>query len=178
VSPRAPRPAGRGADGGPTRTRRRPARVQLRAATPADAPAMARVMRAAVRGQAGRYPARLLVAWGGLPALYHRWALAAGGEVRVVALRADRIVGFAGARGGEVTTLFVHPAAAGHGTGARLLSAVEALARRAGTRRLTLLAARAAVPFYEAHGWRAVGAAPSPLPGGLALPSSRMVKHP
>jgi len=156
--------------------RPRPAAVRLRAATPADAAAMARVMRAAVRAQAGRYPPRLLAAWGALPALYHRWALSVGGEARVVALQAGRIVGFAGARGGEVTTLFVHPAFGGRGTGARLLAAAEALARRGARPRLTLLAARAAVPFYAAHGWRRLGPAPSPLPGGLALPATRMAK--
>jgi putative acetyltransferase len=139
---------------------------------------MARVMRAAVRAQAGRYPARLISAWAALPALYHRWALVAGGERRVVALAAGRVVGFAGARGREVTTLFVHPSAAGRGTGSRLLSSVERLAGGGAPLRLTVRAARGAATFYAAHGWRAVDEAPSPLPGGLALPAVRMVKDP
>jgi GNAT superfamily N-acetyltransferase len=142
---------------------------------------MARVMRAAVLGQAGRYPARLLAAWSAPPALYHRWAMIAGGEVRVVAVAVPggRVLGFAGARGREVTTLFVRPAEAGRGLGSRLLAAAEALARGGGGRgRLTLRAARGAVPFYAARGWRVLDRVASPLPGGLALPSSRMTKAP
>ena len=68
--------------------------------------------------------------------------------------------------------------AAGRGLGSRLLEAAEALARGAGTgpRRRTKRAARGAVPFYAARGWRVVDRAPSQLPGGLALPATRMVK--
>ncbi|MCM2332803.1 MAG: GNAT family N-acetyltransferase, partial [Anaeromyxobacteraceae bacterium] len=81
---------------------------------------MARVMRAAALAQADRYPTGLAEAWGALPALYHRWAMTAGGESRVVATAGGRILGFAGWRGREVTALFVHPRAAGRGLGARL----------------------------------------------------------
>ncbi len=132
-------------------------------------------MRAAVLGEAGRYPARLLAAWA-LPALYHRWAMGPGGEAYLVAVRAGRLLGYAAFRGREVTALFVRPSAAGRGLGARLLEAVEKAAARGGARRLTLLAARAAAPFYAARGWRPLGAARSPLPGGLALPAVRMAK--
>jgi len=154
----------------------KPPAVRLRRATPADAPAIARVMRAAVRGEAGRYPARDLAAWGSLPALYHRWAMAAGGETYLVAGRGGRLLGYVAWRGRELTALFVRHSKGGRGLGARLLGRAEAAARRTGPGPLTLLAARAAVPFYLAHGWRAVGPARAPLPGGRSLPAVRMRK--
>jgi putative acetyltransferase len=150
--------------------------VGIRHARPGEAAAIARVMRSAVRGQRGVYPAPLLAAWGRLPALYHRWAMTAGGERYVVASRGPRLLGYAAWRGGEVTALFVRPGEAGRGLGARLLARAEAGARAAGTRRLTLVAARGAVPFYVAHGWRPGRPARSPLPGGGALPAVRMWK--
>jgi putative acetyltransferase len=150
--------------------------VRLRFARPAEAATVARVMRAAVRGQRGRYPAALLTAWGGLPALYHRWAMTAGGERYLVAVRGAQLLGYAAWRGGEVTALFVRPGEAGRGLGARLLSRVEAAARATGARRLTVVAARGVVPFYTAHGWRPGRPVRSPLPGGGALPARRMWK--
>lgn len=138
---------------------------------------MARVMRAAALAQADRYPIGLAEAWGALPALYHRWAMTAGGESRVVATAGGRILGFAGWRGREVTALFVHPRAAGRGLGARLLAAAEAGAARGGARTLTMVAARGAVPFYLARGWRDAGPGRSPLPGGGALPARRLARR-
>jgi GNAT superfamily N-acetyltransferase len=131
-------------------------------------------MRAAVRGQRGRYPAELLAAWGRLPALYHRWAMTAGGERYLVAVCGERLLGYVAWRGGELTALFVRPEAAGRGLGARLLARAAAAARGGGARRLTMVAARAAVPFYLAQGWRRGRSTCSPLPGGGALPAVRM----
>jgi len=150
--------------------------VSLRAGRLADAPALARVMRSAVRGQAGRYPAAVLAAWGALPALYHRWSMTVGGERYLVARRGGRVVGYAAWRPGQVTALFVHPVEAGRGLGARLLARVEAAARGPVAGRLTLLAARGAVPYYLACGWRAGRATRAPLPGGQWLPAVRMVR--
>jgi GNAT superfamily N-acetyltransferase len=148
--------------------------MRLRPAAMADAPAMARVMRAAALAEAARYPPGAAERWGSLPAVYHRWAMSAGGESRLVALAAGRVVGFAGWRGREVTALFVHPRAAGRGLGARLLAAVEAGAAQGGARSLTVLAAVGAVDFYLALGWRDAGSGASPLPGGGRLPARRL----
>lgn len=150
--------------------------VRLRLARLADAPAMARVMRAAALAAAERYPPGAAAAWGSLPALYHRWAMGVGGEARVVAVRGGRLLGFAGWRGREVTALFVHPRDAGRGLGARLLAAAEAGASRGGARTLTVLAAKDAVAYYRAAGWRDAGPARSPLPGGGRLPARRMTR--
>jgi len=166
---------------------RRGGTTVLRAARLGDAAAMARVMRAAVRAEAGRYPADLLRAWGALPALYHRWAVTVGGEARVVAACRGRVVGFAGWRGREVTAVFVLPREAGRGLGRRLLARAEAGAdrppapgaadARRGPARLEVVAARGAVPFYRACGWRGGPAVRAPLPGGGALPARRMWKQ-
>ena len=156
--------------------RRPPGTVRIRRARPGEAAGVARVMRAAVRGQRRAYPAPLLAAWGRLPALYHRWAMTAGGERYLVAARGPRLLGYVAWRGGELTALFVRPDEAGRGLGARLLARAEAGARAGGARRLTLVAARGAVPFYVAHGWRPGRPARSPLPGGGALPALRMWK--
>lgn len=150
--------------------------VRIRAARPGEAAAVARVMRAAARGQRGRYPGALLAIWGSLPALYHRWAMSAGHERYLVAVRGARLLGYAAWRGGEVTAVFVLPSAGGRGLGARLLARAEAGARAEGARRLTVVAARGAVPFYLANGWRAGRPVRSALPGGAALPAARMWK--
>jgi GNAT superfamily N-acetyltransferase len=102
--------------------------------------------------------------------------MVAGGEARVVAVVAGRVLGFAGWRGREVTALFVRPRAGGRGLGAKLLAAAERGGSAGGAPTLTVVAARGAVGFYLAHGWRDRGPAASPLPGGLRLPARRMTR--
>lgn len=158
--------------------RPRPAALRIRPARLEEAAAIARVMRAAVLGQRGRYPARTLAAWARLPALYHRWAMSAGGERYLVAARGERLVGYAAWRGGELTALFVRPEEAGRGLGARLLARLEAAAVAGGARRLTMVAAPGVVAWYAAQGWRRGRPVRSPLPGGGALQARRMSKRP
>jgi GNAT superfamily N-acetyltransferase len=134
-------------------------------------------MRAAVRGQGDRYPAAVRAAWGSLPALYHRWAMTAGGERYLVAARGARLVAYAAWRGGELTALFVRPGEGGRGLGSRLLTRLETEARAGGARRLTMVAAQAAVPFYLAQGWRRGRSTRSPLPGGGVLPAVRLWRN-
>jgi putative acetyltransferase len=158
--------------------KRRPARVRVRRATPADARAVAAVMRAAVRRLAAPfYPPAQIAAWSRLPALYHRWAMTAGGETYLVAERDRRVVGYAALAEGEVTAVFVHPSAARAGIGRALLARVEREARRTGALRLHVLAARSAVEFYAAAGYAGARSARVPLPGGDALAAFRMTKR-
>jgi GNAT superfamily N-acetyltransferase len=165
-------------------------------------------MRAAVRGARSAYPERTLAAWASLPALYHAWAMTAGGETilvaelgtagradagRIVGKRAlslapgrsrgrgagrggERIVGYAGLRGSEVTALFVRPSAARRGVASALLARIEALARRRGVGRLFVDAARSGVAFYRARGFTNRRTIRVPLPGG-ALLAVRMEKR-
>lgn len=149
--------------------------MAIRRARPEDAPALARTMRASIRGLArAAYDPRQIAAWSSLPSLYHAWAMTAGGETVFVAERAGRILGYASLRGGEVTALFVRPSAAGRGLGSTLLSRVEREARRRGRARLVLLASRNAAAFYRARGWAGSRTTRVPLPGGGALAAVRL----
>jgi len=151
--------------------------VRIRRARLDDARALAAVRRAAVLAVPPGVHARAdLAAWASLPALYDRWAMAAGGETLLAAERGGRVAGFAGLRGGELTALFVAPRHAGRGVGSALVAAVERLARRRGVRRLLAVAAASAAPFYRAHGFAGARAARVPLPGGRRLAAVRLAK--
>ncbi len=153
--------------------------LRIRPGTPADARACAAVMRAAVRAlPAVLHPPRALEAWASLPPLYHRWAMGPGGESYLVAERGRRILGYAARRGGEVTAVFVRPGVQRQGVGRALVEAIRASAGRDGHRSLRVLAARAAVGFYAALGFRAVARTRAPLPGGLSLAAVRMRRAP
>jgi GNAT superfamily N-acetyltransferase len=134
-------------------------------------------MRAAVRGVApGTYPARVLAAWGALPALYHAWAMTAGGETVLVAARGASLLGYAALRGAELTALFVRPSAARRGVASALLARIEALARRRGVARLRVDAALSGVVFYRARGFAGGRSVSVPLPGG-AMEALRMTRR-
>jgi GNAT superfamily N-acetyltransferase len=127
-------------------------------------------MRASIRALARpAYGPRQIAAWSSLPALYHAWAMSAGGEAVFVAEREGRVLGYAALRGGEVTALFVLPSASRRGLGARLLGRVEREARRRGATRLVVRASRNGLPFYRARGYAGSRAIRVPLPGGGAL---------
>jgi len=155
--------------------------VILRRAWPADAPAIAAVMRAAVRAlRPGAQSPGALAAWGALPALYHRWAMGPGGERYLVACARGprggdgRLLGYAARRGGELTAVFVRPSAARRGVGATLLEAVARGARRAGFRTLRVLAAEDAVAFYDRLGFRGARRVEVRLPGGARIRARAM----
>jgi len=155
-----------------------PSRLRIRRARPADAPALAAVRRAAVLDvPPGAFRRADLAAWASLPPLYDLWAMTAGGEAILAAERAGRVVGFAGLRAAELTALFVAPRAARRGVGAALIAAVERLARRRGLRRLSVVAAASAVPFYLARGFAGRRRARVPLPGGRSLAAVRLAKR-
>jgi ribosomal protein S18 acetylase RimI-like enzyme len=153
-------------------------RDRIRRARLADAPAIARVMRAAVRGVApGTYPPRTVAAWASLPALYHAWAMSAGGETLLVAERAGGVVAYAGLRGDELTALFVAPRVGRRGLATALLLRVEALARRRGVRALRVDAAASGLAFYRARGFAGARRVRVPLPGGVALAAVQLRKR-
>lgn len=153
-------------------------RVTLRRARIADAPALARIRRASIRGLArDAYTPAQLAAWSRLGPAYDRWALGPGGEVAFLAERAGRAVGFAALTEGEVTAVFVRPAVARSGIGAALLARVEAEARRRGEAALFLDASLNAAPFYRAQGYRGAARVRVPLPDGAWLPALRLRKR-
>jgi len=152
--------------------------TSIRGARLADAPALARVMRASIRALArSAYGSRQIAAWSSLPALYHAWSMSAGGETVFVAESAGRILGYAALREGEVTALFVLPSAARRGLGSRLLGRVEREARRRGATRLVVRASRNGLPFYRALGFAGSRAIRVPLPGGGALRAVLLVRR-
>jgi GNAT superfamily N-acetyltransferase len=137
---------------------------------------VAAVMRAAVRGATGSYPARTLAAWSSLPPLYHAWAMTAGGETVLVAERRGALLGYAALRGAELTALFVRPSAARRGIASALLARIEALARRRGLGRLRVDAAHSGVAFYRARGFEGTRAVRVPLPDG-AMTAVRLTRR-
>jgi len=168
LSPRVTGGEGRGEGG----------RLRLRRARLSDAPAIAAVMSAAIRGLAsGVYPARSIARWASLPPLYHAWAMTAGGERTVVAVRGGRVAGYAALRGREVTAVFVHPRLARRGVGSALLRVLERDAARAGATRLVVRAALSALAFYEAAGFSGGRVIAVPLPGGGALPARLLARR-
>jgi putative acetyltransferase len=149
--------------------------VRIRRGRPDDARACAASMRAAVLAlPEGLHPRRALDAWASLPPLYHRWAMGPGGERYLVALCGVHPLGFAARRGGELTAVFVRPAAQRAGVGRALVLAAARAARREGRAQLRVVAALAAVPFYARLGFQVGARVQVPLPGGLRLAARRM----
>jgi putative acetyltransferase len=134
-------------------------------------------MRASIRGLArASYTPRELAAWSSLPALYHAWAMTAGGERYVVAEQDGRLVGYAAWRGRELTALFVLPARARTGVGGALLARVERDARRAGARSIFTRAALSGAAFYRAHGFSGARRIHVALAGRETLTAVRLGK--
>jgi len=135
-------------------------------------------MRAAVLGLArGTVPAATLAAWASLPALYHLWAMTAGGESYLVAERGGRVVAYAALHGAELSAAFVHPRHAGRGVGAALVRRLVARARRAGAARIVAIAAPGATGFYAALGFRPGRTVRVPLPDGHVIHATRMTRR-
>ncbi|MGC4001200.1 MAG: GNAT family N-acetyltransferase [Anaeromyxobacter sp.] len=148
----------------PARPPRRRRRLRRRDAGRGAGAAAARALRRGAR--------RLVQPAGALPPLGH----GPGGEAYLVAERAGRVVGYAARRGGEVTAVFVRPAAQGRGVGAALVAALAEAARAEGRRALRVDAARPAIGFYRALGFTVRERLDVPLPGGAVLPAARMVR--
>jgi len=130
----------------------------IRAATEADAPALAEI-----QARAWRWAYSDFVAYDDMPVAeerLERWrGNVAQGRLRVFD-QDGTVVGYASVDGDQLTSLYVDPAAQGAGVGARLHDdALEQL--RAGgcsTAWLWVFTANAqGRAFYERRGWRAVG---------------------
>jgi predicted N-acetyltransferase YhbS len=76
----------------------------------------------------------------------------------------------------RVRAFFIHPDWERRGLGRRLLLASEDAIRRAGFRRIELVATLAGEPLYAAHGYAVVERYNAPMPGGLTLAVVRMAK--
>lgn len=67
------------------------------------------------------------------------------------------VIGTGALEGAELCTFFIHPAYQKMGIGARLLEALEALARQQGLARITVDASVTGEPFYTRMGYRRTG---------------------
>lgn len=152
-------------------------RTDIRAAAPEDALPMARVFAEAIAVKAGTsYGPNERAAWTARGSASRFAAMIDDGQNALLVAEADgAVVGVAGLRGCEVSLLYTVPDAA-PGTGARLLAAIEGLARQSGLAGLTLTASRNAVSFYMRCGYAIVSLGSRPLPGGVSLPVCLMAK--
>jgi putative acetyltransferase len=96
----------------------------------------------------------------------------------LVAIVNGAVVGFSelNPEVGEVRGLFIRPDHVGQGIGRHLLLALETAAHQHGLARLRLHATLNAVPFYQANGYSADGAATFSLGDGTSLPCVDMHK--
>jgi GNAT superfamily N-acetyltransferase len=91
-------------------------------------------------------------------------------RVRIRVVDDERILGFHGVEGDDLTWMFVAPAAMGRGIGAGLFADACSVARAAGIRVLRIEADPFAAGFYEHMGARRVGEVPSGSIPGRVLP--------
>jgi ribosomal protein S18 acetylase RimI-like enzyme len=161
------------------------AAVEMRQATPADAPAMAEahVDSICTLGPAF-YSAPLVEAWGAgiTPEMYVR--AMQEGEVFFIALGAidgePAVLGFASHRpdgGDDSASCYVRGSAARQGIGSALWRTAEAHARSRGTEVITIQASLAGVAFYRAHGFVEIGTEDARLQTGALIPCVVMRKR-
>jgi len=171
--------------------------LQLRLATPADLPAIERLIPRSVRGLSTTYysPAQIeasivhvfgpdtqlvsdgtyfvvgsgerVVACGGWS---KRWTLFGGDQHKS---SADPLLDPA-TEPARIRAFFVEPDFARRGIASRLMRACMDAARAAGFRALELGATLPGVPLYRAFGFRELERLDVPMPGGEALPIVRM----
>jgi putative acetyltransferase len=152
----------------------------IRRYRPDDAPALAALFRRSVLGLGPRdYTPAQVAAWAarspGPEALARRWD---DGRAAFVALDgADRPAGFADLEAdGHIDLLYVAPEAAGAGTGAALVAAVEREARERGIARLYVEASEAARRLLLRHGFAELRRRDFEI-GGVAIHNYAMEKR-
>ena len=129
-------------------------RFDVRRAVPADAAMLCDLHKASVRALcASAYSTAQIELWlAPRAADDYRHAMTVGGENMFAATYADRVVGFASTKGGELLALYVDPGL-GRGAGGTLLAAVEDHLCRSGEKVVHLQATPNAVAFYRKHGY-------------------------
>ena len=152
--------------------------IELRPASCADLGALWETRtRAVAHSCAAHYTGAVLNAWltAAMPDSL-RELVSKGGAI--AAEEAGRMLGYAvlDADSGEVTAVFVEPAAQGRGIGSMLLDAVQDAARAAGVKRLFLSASLNGVPFYGRAGFVALREELYPHRSGVGIPSVYMEK--
>ena len=155
--------------------------VELRRATPADAPAMAAAHLDSIHSIGPAfYSPELVDAWASsvTPEMYVK--ATAGGEVFFIAVAPDgRVLGFASHvpnRGNDGASAYVRGSAARQGVGSALWRMAEAHAREQGATAITIESSLAGVAFYRAHGFVEIERCDVQLQNGVAIPCVMMRK--
>jgi len=160
--------------------------MRLRVATPADADAVASVLRPSYAElMAAAYPPGLMARI--LPVITRaNPELLASGTYYLVLSGDGEPAGCGGwtphppgarepdPRRAHIRHFAVHPAFLRRGVGRLLYERCEADARAAGFAALEAWASLNGEPFYAALGFRSLGRIESPMPGGVRLPAVRM----
>ena len=133
--------------------------------------------RAVAHSCAAHYSEAVLAAWLTAPAPDSLRELVANGG-GMVAQEAGRLLAYAvlDTATGEVTAVFVDPAAQGRGIGSMLLDALQGAAATSGIKHLFLSASLNAVPFYERAGFIALREELYPHRSGIGIPCVYMEK--
>jgi len=159
--------------------------VELRRATPADAPAMATAHLDSIHSIGPAfYSAQLVDAWAAAvtPEMYVK--AMAGGEVFFIAVAASdgepEVLGFASHvphGGNDGASAYVRGSATRRGIGSALWRMAEAHASAHGATDITIQASLGAVPFYRAQGFDEIGPGEAVLQNGAVMPCVVMRKR-
>lgn len=137
-------------------------KIEVRVATPDDAPAVAELFyRTILNVNAGDYSRDQVEAWAGPAPDPEMWSerIASDDSARrtFVAVQGPRVVGFAELEeDGHIDTLYVHHECQGLGVASRLLDQVEAEAQRLRIGRLYTEASITAKPFFRRRGFSVI----------------------
>jgi putative acetyltransferase len=133
------------------------AKISLRPALPADAPALAALFRVSVEELAAEdYSEAQLEAWAALADDDTGFAQKLASALTIVALSDGEIAGFASLKGAEaLDMLYVHPHFARKGVATQLCDALEKLAAARKAKTLTVDASDCAQPLFAARGYTA-----------------------
>jgi GNAT superfamily N-acetyltransferase len=152
--------------------------ILCRGATTEDQNAIWQVRTASIKGLCkSHYGEKETEAWANASVPDDFAAVICGGDFLIA--ECDGIVvgfGFINRQTAEVKAIFVEPRFSRRGVGTAILTSLEAIARNAGLRQLTLSASLNAVSFYQAAGYRPIQETEWCHPAGFRLPCVAMAK--
>ena len=130
-------------------------KLAMRPLLPADVPLLAEIFRASIEElTADDYSEAQQEAWAETADDEEEFGARLSGALTLVATLGGAAVGFASlADNSRIDMLYVHPAAAGQGTGTMLCGALEKLAGARGTKELEVEASDNARRFFEKRGF-------------------------
>jgi putative acetyltransferase len=152
--------------------------IICRKATTADQETIWEVRTESIRGLCqSHYGEKVTEAWANAPVPDDFAEVICGRDFLVAEYEGIVIgFGFINRRTAELEAIFVKPHFARRGVGTAILTSLEAIARSAGLRSLTLSASLNAVSFYETAGYRTIRETTWFHPAGFSLPCVAMTK--